>query len=371
MGRRGPVPPLPVLSRRALNRALLARQGLLARRRLGVAQALEHLVGMQAQEPQAPYLGLWSRLEGFRPEELSELLAERRAVRGGLMRSTIHLVTARDYRRLWPLASAVLARTFRSSAFSRALAGVDLDELLAAGRELLAREPRTRAELSRLLAERWPGVDAPSLAHAVTFLTPIVQVPPRGLWREAGPARWALAEDWLGSALEKRPSAEEVVLRYLAAFGPATVADIRAWSGLTGLRPVVDGLRDRLRSFADERGRELLDVPGGPLPDPGTPAPPRFLAPFDNAILGHDDRDRVIARDDRDLVYRDRLMRTFLVDGLVAGTWRLDGAALDVRPLRPLGPRDAAAVTAEGERVVSFLAPEAAGGVRWHPPAGA
>jgi len=350
--------PRVLLGRRALNRALLARQGLIERRPKPALEAIEHVVGMQAQEPQAPYIGLWSRLADFRPQELSTLITERRAVRMGLMRSTIHLVSARDSLGLYPLMLPVLERTFKGSAFSKQVVGVDLDELLAAGRELLEAKPRTRVELSRLLAELWNGVDPASLAYAVTFLTPLVQVPPRGLWCERAQPRLTTVQAWLGEELEREPSRSEMVLRYLAAFGPATVRDVQAWCGLTRIRGVVDGLGDQLRVFADEDGQELLDTLDGPLPDPETPAPPRFLPPFDNAILGHADRSRIIAREDRDTVYGDRLMRTFLVDGFVAGTWRVDGSTVHLRPLRRLSREDRLAVTEEATRLGEWVASE-------------
>jgi hypothetical protein len=344
-----------IISVRALNRALLARQLLLERRTLPVGPALEHLVGMQAQEPQAPYLGLWSRLEGFDPHELSELIASRGAVRGTLMRATIHLVGTPDWGRLRPLMQPVLARGFKSSPFSKPIAGVDLDALLDDGRELLTDRPRSRAELGPLLAPRWPGIDPSALAYAVSYLEPIVQVPPRGLWRQTSQARWTTAEAWLGQH-GCQSTLESLIERYLAAFGPARVQDIQAWSGLTGLGQVVDRLRLRLRRLHDEQGRELLDVPGGPLPEPHAPAPPRFLPPFDNAILSHADRTRIIARADREAIARDRLMRTFLVDGFVAGGWQIDGTTLHVRPFRPLRSADRRAVADEAERLAAFAA---------------
>ena len=346
-----------MLSRRALNRALLARQGLIERRRAPALDAIEHLVGMQAQEPQAPYIGLWTRLADFRPEALSAEIAERRVVRLGLMRSTIHLVSARDCLRLYPLMRPVLERTFRGSSFSKQVADVNLEDLLARGRDLLEAEPRTRSELSRLLAEHWPGIDPASLAYALAFLTPLVQVPPRGLWRQSGQPRLTTAQAWLGQALDSEPSLPDVVLRYLGAFGPATVKDVQAWCGLTRLRGIVDQLGDRLRLFADEAGNELPDTLDGPLPDPETPVPPRFLPPFDNAILAHADRSRIIAREDRDTVYRDRLMRTFLIDGFVAGTWRVDGSTIRLRPLGRLRDEDRVAVTDEASRLLEFVAP--------------
>ena len=346
-----------VLDRRALNRALLQRQFLLRRRDVGVAEAIEHLIGMQAQEPQAPYIGLWSRLDGFRPQELSDLIEARRAVRGGLMRSTIHLVTAPDYGRLWPLMRPVLARNFSGSAFSKALAGIDLDELLVIGSDLIARRPRSRSELSELLAERWPGVDPPSLAYAVTFLTPVVQVPPRGLWGQSGRARWTSAKEWLGNPLEHAAPPESIVMRYLAAFGPATVRDIQAWCGLTKLRQVTDRMRQRLHIFEDDQGRELLDAPDAPLPPSDTSAPPRFLAPFDNALLSHADRGRIIAPEHREILLGDRLMRAFLVDGFVGGTWRMEKRVLLIQPIMPLRRKDRGLLIEEAERLFDFIDP--------------
>lgn len=333
---------------------------LLGRRRLGTAAAVEHLVGLQAQEPQAPYVGLWSRIDGFTPESLSELLATGAAVRGLLMRSTLHLVTAGDWPSLRAITQEVNARGFRCSAFSKALAGVDIEDLRVQGRELLAERPLTRAELKDRLAERWPHLDPDPASYAITYLEPIVQVPPRGLWRSSGAPRWAAAHAWLGQLPGAEPDPAILMLRYLKAFGPASVADFQAWSGLSKQAQVATGLGDRLRRYRDEDGRELLDLVDAPLADPAEVAPVRFLAPFDNAILGHADRSRIIAPADRDLVYRDRLMRTFLIDGFVTGTWRLHEETLSVQPLRALRASDSRAVIEEAERLLAFLAPDAA-----------
>jgi hypothetical protein len=348
-----------VLSRRALNRALLERQHLLRRRNASAAGEIEHLVGMQAQVPNAPYIGLWTRLDGFQPNELADLINKRRAVRLGLMRNTIHLVTARDCLALYRLFPATLERTLKSSPFGRNLVGVDMSAVVAEARVLLQDKPRTFSELGKLLQQRWPDRDPTSLAYVIRHLVPIVQVPPRAIWGKSSQATWASAEDWLGRPLSTKPSIDKMVLRYLAAFGPATVADASAWSGLTGLREPFERLRPKLRTFRDERGRELFDVPDGRLPDPNTPAPPRFLPEYDNLLIGHDDRTRVIDQAYRYVIFTG----TLLVDGVVQATWNIkrggDAATLTIEPLRRLSKADRLAVSQEGERLLTFAAKEA------------
>jgi hypothetical protein len=353
------------LSQRALNRALLERQLLLRREQRSVAVTIEHLVGMQAQVPGNPYNALWSRLDGFQPDELSRLIADRHAVRTSLMRATIHLVTARDCLALRPVMQSVMERTFASSAFARNTAGVDREALLAAGRALLNEWPRTRAELRPLLSEQWPGFDADSLASAIGFLLPLVHVPPRGLWGESGPARLAPVEAWLGRPLDPNSTRDEVVLRYLAAFGPATVADVRIWSRLTGLHAVIERLRPRLVTFRDERGREIFDLPYAPRPDPETPAPPRFLPEYDNILLSHDDRGRII-RDNRRLSMpagRGGELGSLLVDGFLGGMWRINRqrgkATLVIEASRPWAKPDQKAVAEEGARLLAFVTADA------------
>jgi hypothetical protein len=354
-----------VLSRRALNRALMERQLLLTREKRTASETIEHLVGMQAQIPSNPYLALWSRLEGFQPEELSHLIANRQAVRTSLMRATIHLVTARDCLALRPVMQPVLERTFASSAFARNIAGVDRAALLAAGRSLLEERPRTRAELRPLLAERWPGYDDDSLAAAIGFLLPVVQVTPRGLWGKSGQATLTTVETWLDCPLESDATPDQAVLRYLAAFGPATVADIRIWSRLGGLRQVVERLRPRLITFRDERGRELFDLPDAPRPDPETPAPPRFLPEYDNIVLSHDDRSRIYDGGEWPMLQAGPRgqIGTLLVDGFVGGAWKMtrerDRAVLTIVPLTSMSQEARSAVADEGDRLLDLIAEHA------------
>ena len=353
-----------VLGTRALNRALLERQMLLRRVHVPAEEAIERLVGMQAQSPLSPYYALWSRLEDFRPEELAELITGRRAVRIALMRSTIHLVSARDCLPLRALVQPMLERALQGS-WGKRLAGVDLPAVAEAGRALAAEQPRTFAELGAMLRERWPQWDGEAMAQAVRTYVPLVQVPPRGVWGSGGLARHVPAETWLGEEGSAALSREDVVMRYLAAFGPASVADAQTWSGLTKLRETVDGLRPRLRVFRDEHGRELFDLPDAPRPDADTPAPPRLLPDYDNLLLSHADRTRVVSDAHRKMAYSVNGVSpgSFLVDGFVGGFWKAerDGAAAVVKIL-PFAPIDAAARRAlaeEAERLLRFAEPDA------------
>jgi hypothetical protein len=362
-------PTPPTLGQRALNRALLARQLLLARQPLAVPKALEHLCGLQAQVPQAPYLALWSRLRGFDPEALSQLLGQRRAVRIGLLRGTLHLVTARDCKTLRPLLQPVLERAFQvGSPFGKRLAGVDLDAVIAAGRALIDETPRSNAQLRQLLSTRWPGRDPEALAYAVQYLLPSVQVPPRGLWKKSGLPLLTSAQAWLGGPLAAKPSPRSLVLRYLTAFGPASAADLQAWSGSAGLRAALEKLRGQLRVFHDDAGRELFDVAGAPLPDPDVPAPVRFLPDYDNLLLGHADRSRIVADQHQGPKFIG--VPTFLVDGVVGGAWKLQQqrgrATLQLTPYQRFGRADKAAITAEATALIEFAAGDVAKrDVRW------
>jgi hypothetical protein len=325
--------------------------------------AIEHLVGMQAQVPLDPYTGLWSRLEGFRPEELAALIEERRAVRIAAMRSTIHLLSAEDCLVLRPLMQPVLdAEIARHPEFAPLLRGLDVEPALAYARELYAERPRTGAQLRDALAARFPHADARALAYACRCKLACVQVPPRGLWGASAQVTNSTAESWLGRPLVAKPSLDAVVLRYLGAFGPASVADVTTWSRLTGLREVVERLRPQLSTFRDERGRVLFDVPDAPRPDPGTSAPVRFLPEYDNVLLSHADRSRVVSPGTRARLSGAAGIGSggVLHDGFLCGFWRLERPATLLVTHAGLTKRAAASVSAEGSRLLRFLVPDAA-----------
>ncbi|MBC6460762.1 winged helix DNA-binding domain-containing protein [Actinomadura sp. HBU206391] len=356
------------LTRRALGRATLARQLLMSRSKLPVLEAVEHLVGLQAQTPHTWYLGLAARLDGIRPEDVADLLARRQLVRIALMRSTIHLVTARDCLYLRPLVQPVIERGMRGN-FGKDLLGLDREKLTAAGRALVEERPMTPTRLGRLLAEQegagWAGRSPESLAHAVRAWVPLVQVPPRGVWGSSGAIAHTSAEAWLGRPLAREPSIDELVLRYLGAFGPATVKDVQTWSGLTRLREVVDRLRPRLAEFVDEEGRELFDLPDAPRPDADVPAPPRLLYDFDNLLLSHADRGRFITEAYHEQRYgrHGPMPNIVLLDGFTGGDWKVtrDGgtAVLTIRPYGRLSPGDIDALTGEAARMLAFAAADA------------
>jgi hypothetical protein len=363
------------LSLRELNRATLDRQLLLRRSARPAAAAVRHLAGLQAQAPLAPYIGLWTRLAGFAPGALEDLLTGRSVVRAHLMRNTVHLVTAEDFRAFRPLFQPVMTRALTGN-FGRRLAGADLAEIRDAARPLLAAAALTRTQLAGRLAERWPGHDPAALAYAATHLLPLVQVPPRGLWSRSGPATWSLAEAWLDRSrdpsadpadradpAEPADPAERRVLRYLGAFGPATVADLQAWSGLSRLREVTGRLGSRLRALAGPDGEELLDLPDAPRPGPDVPAPPRFLPAYDNLLLSFARRDRVIpqARPVPLPPGHGAAAGTVLVDGFWAAEWSITRSpgrvVLDVLPFTPLTAAQRDAVAAEGRGLLEFAAP--------------
>jgi hypothetical protein len=364
------------LTQGELNRALLARQLLLRRVQMPVREAVEHLLGLQAQAPLPPYYGLWSRLEGFDPHELGRLLTDREAVRMTLMRGTVHLVTLGDALALRPLVQPVVERV-HNGAFGRRMGGADVAELVAAVRELLADSQLTARELGRRLVGRGIGEDVEAIGNAARVYVPLVQVPPRGVWGAGGQAKYAPLEAWSGRELDEEASIDAVILRYVAAFGPASVKDMQSWSGLTRLRDVVERLRPRLVRFLDEYGKELFDVPDAPRPDADSAAPVRFLGEYDNALLGHADRRRIIPEDFpwQAVLAGGRSVNNLLVDGMLRATWWIerDGkrrATLVIRPFPKLSSAEREEVATEGERMLDFAAADAEGrAVRFEPAA--
>ncbi len=374
----------PTLDRRALNRALLARQLLLARDPGDALTTVRHLVGMQAQNPDPPYVGLWSRLAGFRPGDLADLVTGRQVVRVALMRSTIHLVAADDCLPLRALVQPALERSYQSNQGKR-LGGVDREHLVAVGRALVDEQPHTFGELGAALAPTFPGTDLDALSMAIRTWVPLVQVPPRGVWGRSAKAAHTSAEHWLGrravataASVDPQAYEEQVVLRYLRAFGPASIADVQKWSGLTRLAAVVERIHARdgaaLLPFRASDGAQLYDVPDAARPDGDVPAPARLLAEYDNVLLSHADRSRILGDVDASMVMSQNgiVLGAVLVDGFVAGRWRVarptsrDGTAVvTVSTLRRLRPRDRAAVREEAQALLTFAAPDAAHDVRF------
>jgi hypothetical protein len=353
-----------VLGRRALGRATLARQLLLERSAIAPGGAVHHLVGLQAQNPGDPYLALWSRLDPFDPFDVGRLVEQRALVRIVAMRATIHLLTADDCLALRPLCQPVLdGELWRRRDHAPHLCDVDLAPVLGHAAELLAAEPMPPAALGRALAERFPALDGAAMAYAARNLLALVQVPPRGVWGQRGQVTVTTAQSWLGRPMAADPSIDEVVERYLRAFGPALPADLAAWSRLTGFAEIIERMAPRLRRFHDERGRCLVDVPDVTLPDPDTPAPVRILPQYDNALLSHADRSRYTHDDVAALATTGPVHGTALVDGSIAATWSLtrdvDRAVMTVRHLPRLARSDRAELAAEAMRALAFLAPDA------------
>ncbi|TLS51944.1 winged helix DNA-binding domain-containing protein [Paenibacillus antri] len=350
------------LDRRSLNRATLERQLLLCRSSLPAVDAVSRLAGIQAQIPNAPYVGLWSRLTGFKPDDLVQPLLRKQVVRIALMRSTVHLVTAKDAAALRPLVQPALDRDlFKNGTYGPGVSGLPVAETTACARKLLADQPLTAQELGQLLHERWPDRPAEALAYAMRNLLPLVQLPPRGIWGVGGLTRYAVADDWLGRQESVALTLEDMVLRYLAAFGPATVQDMQMWSGLSRLGSVVERLKPRLRAYRDEAGRTLYDLEEAVLPPVDAPAPPRFLPEYDNLLFGFADRSRIVREDDRKLLFRRNVViRPVLSDGFICGTWKVirkrSAAALMIATFEKLPAAKREELAAEGESLLRFAA---------------
>ncbi|WP_067692184.1 winged helix DNA-binding domain-containing protein [Nocardia jejuensis] len=352
---------MPDISLRELNRTLLQRQLLLDRVSMPAADLVRHLIAVQGQEPNWPYVGLWARLTDFRHEDLIALLQERSVVRGTTVRRTVHLTDAQDFRWLRPTVRPMLEQTARLAYFGDVVAGLDLGAFAAAGRELLTGRTLSRRELGRALVERFPDRAPGKLNHLLGVLVPMLHDADAGRW-----GRWrtryvsvSLAEEWIGAPLADSPQPETLVLRYLAAYGPATAADVQAFSGVTRLAEVIARLRPRLRVYRDETGRELFDLADAVLADPDLPAPVRFLPAFDNSLLGHRDRSRIFSDEDRARIAKEASagVPMYLVDGFVHGRWALDGNTVRITPWHPLSPADEDAVRAEADSLFPVITP--------------
>lgn len=357
---------MQVLTRRELNRALLARQWLLSREARDPVAALEHLAGLQAQLPRPPVIGLWSRLRDFDRASLLDAVQARSVVRVTAMRGTLHLLSSRDYRAwrgpLQPALTRGLTAIVRPALDETHLAAAEAET-----RRFLRGSAATFDAIRDHLAPRFPGVNVRHLAYALRLTVPLVQVPVESAtWGYPGQADFALADTWLKRPVSTRPSSPaDVVRRYLGAFGPASVADAQAWSGLPSLAQVFESLRGELVTFRDERKRVLFDLPDAPRPAPDTLAPVRLVPDWDNVLLGHHDRSRVIADEHRARISTRNLQvtATFLVDGLVAGAWSLSrkgrAATLVLEPFVKVPKKEMAALREEAEQLLAFAEPDA------------
>jgi hypothetical protein len=349
-----------LLSTRALTRTLWVRQQLVPGHRTvtGPTAMVDHLIGLQAQDNLPPYLSLAARIDDFDPRDLSQNLESRELVRFRTMRGTVHVLTPGDALSLRPWVQPALDRVSATSAQNKPANHLTNDALVEAARTLTAGGSVPIGELSAGLAAVFPDVPEPVLRHAAPERVPLLQVPPRGLWKQSGGVVYAFADDWLGSPFTE-VDLSDLVRRYLRAYGPATAADMTKWSMVTRLGPAFKALHQagELVTHTDELGRTLYDVPDGALADEDLDLPTVLLGTYDNLFLSHADRDR-IAPDD----VRRRWMGpnggvgpTLFADGLLAGSWRYDGDRFEVDSYRPLTAAEARDVEREKERVAALL----------------
>jgi hypothetical protein len=340
------------LTERHLNRAVLARQRLLKRASASIPRLLDQVGGIQAQYAPAMYIALWSRLEGFRREDLTRALERRTVVQGTLQRATIHLVSARDY---WPFAVAVreARRSWWLVPARHPLKADDLTEAAKRIRDRLRHDGTVhRKELKEVVGR--VGLEGLGL------WLDLVRVPPSGTWERRRADLYAAAEDWVGPEpvdLDVDSAVDHVVRRYLSGFGPATVAEIANWAGLRPATVVAATARLPLRRFLAEDGAVLVDLARAPRPDPDTPAPVRFLPVWDATLLAHARRAVILREEDRARVFSSKTpqsVNTFLVDGQVAGTWWFEDGRILVDPFEPLNAEDAGEVAAEADRLAAW-----------------
>lgn len=351
-----------ILKLRELNRATLARQMLLVRETIPVPAAIERLAGMQAQHASAPFVGLWTRLKDFKREDLATLIESRKIVKSTFIRATLHLVTAEDYLRFRATLEPLLI--VAASSIAKQRGEFDLEKVLKAARKFIGEKPRTFAEISQMLSDLMPEVDVGAMRYSVRTQIPLVQTPITGGWCYSGKPEFTLAEEWIGRKISVKDNLPELVRRYLAAFGPASVTDAQTWMGMK-LKGTFEKLRPELQSYRDEARRELFDLPDVALPDEDVPAPVRFLPEYDNLLLSHSNRTRVVADEYRPKVYLPglRVAATILVDGFVRGVWKVEktktAATMMIEPFGKLTKKDGRALVEEGERLIRFVEPDA------------
>jgi hypothetical protein len=350
---------METLSVRQLNRATLARQLLLERAHLQPVAAVARILGLQAQEPRPPFVALWTRLNDFDAPAFADAFRRGDVVRATLMRATLHAFTKDDYAAFRPALQPGIAEGLR--VVGDRAKGIEPQQLAKLARTLLADEPRTFDEIRAAIAEEHPDLDHRVAGYAVRLNLPLTMVPTDDRWAFPRTAKFALAD----LEIETPVQPHALVRRYLEAFGPAAATDVQRWSGLKGLRFVLEGMKDDLVTFKDERGRTLYDLPDAPRPDPDTEAPPRFLPDFDQMLLAHDDKTRVIADAHRPTVVTKnlRIKAVVLVDGFAVGTWAITrtkkAATLTITPFDGLKRGTKKPLTEEGERLLAFAEPEA------------
>jgi hypothetical protein len=354
------------LSLRELNRTTLARQFLLERADLPVVDAVTHLVALQAQLARPPYVGLWTRLVGFTRADLSTQIERKHIIKATFLRGTLHLLTAANYLQLRATLQPVLTSALDGIVKQRG-ARVDVPRLVEAARALMLERPCSFAQITTLLTGLVPDGDPGAMRYAVRTHLPMVQVPNQKGWSYPGNPQFTLADAWLGTTVPTSERRPDLVKCYLAAFGPATVKDMETWSYLKDLQPVFDTLRSELVVYRSEPGRrsEVFDLPDSPIADEEAPVAVRFLPEFDNLLLAHQDRTRVVPRAYRSKVYLSglRVAATVLIDGFVAATWITERvkqtASIIISPLEPLGKAVRAQLTDEAEQLVRFVEADA------------
>ena len=355
---------MTTLTLRQLNRAVLGRQLLLERAALLVPEAVERVAGLQAQVQNPPYIGLWSRLRDFGHRDLTAAMEARQVVRAAAMRSTLHLMTGRDYLRYFRAFQPALVRGMNSF-HGRNLKDIDIPPLVATAERAIGGTPHTMGDIEKLLTPYHPTCEPAALGYAVRTYLPLVQVPPAGTWRKGGRIAYALPQDYLGATVADEADLAGWLRRYLAAFGPSSAMDAQTWLGMTKLKETFDQLKPELVIYHDEAGMELYDLPDMPLPDEDMPAPVRFLPEYDNVLIAHADRTRVIADTYRKQVFLSagRVRSTILLDGFVAGAWRMErvkrAATLVIEPFRPLSSTEQDALADEGTRLAHFCEEDA------------